>query len=144
MPCSSPTVWISQYTWPAKVIHDNSGEFISFRFQLLLQQLGIKSVPTTVKNPQSNGIIERSHNTISDILRVLLHVSPPNNNGDASQMIDNALATCMHVMRCAVNQTMSTSPGALTFNRDMLINVPLAANLESIRDRRQHLIDENI
>ena len=59
-------------------------------------------------------------------------------------MINNALATCMHLMRCSVNQTMKTSPGALTFNRDMLINVPLAANLESIRDRRQHLIDENI
>ena len=126
------------------MIHNNGGEFIGFRFQPLLQQLGIKLVPTTVKNLQSNGIIEKSHNTISDILRVLLHVSPPNNNGDAAQMINNALATCMHVMRFAVNQMTRTSPGALTFNRDMLINVPLAANLESIQHRNQHLIDKNI
>ena len=89
-----------------------------------------------MKNTQLNGIIKRCHNTISDILQVLLHVSPPNNNGDAAQMIDNALTTCMHVMRCAVNQTMRTSPGALTFNRDMLINVPLAENIELIQQQR--------
>ena len=98
----------------------------------------------TAKNPKSNGIIERSHNTISDILRVLLHVLSPNNNGDANQIINNALATCMHVMRSAVNQTLKTSSGALTFNRDMLINVPLVVNLESIQHQRQHLIDENL
>ena len=76
---------------------------------------------------------------------MLLHVSPLNNNNDnAAQMIDNALATYMHGMKCTVNQTMRTSTGALTFHRNILINIPLAANLESIRQRKQQLINENI
>ena len=98
----------------------------------------------TVKNLQSNGVIKRSHSSISDILLLLLHVSPINNNGDAAQMIDNSLSMCMHVMRWAANQTMITSPGALTFHRDILINIPLVANLESNQHQKQQLINKNL
>ena len=41
-------------------------------------------------------------------------------------MIDNVLATCMHVMRFPVNWTMRTSIGDLTFHRNILNNVPTA------------------
>ena len=76
-----------------------------------------------MKNPQANAICERMHQTVGDILRVTLHTSP---------------------LRCAVNATLQTSPGALVFNRDMVMDIPLIANLETIRDRRQQLIDENL
>ena len=36
------------------------------------------------------------------------------------------------------------SPGALVFHRDMLLNIPLLADLQLIRDNRQLLIDENL
>jgi transposase InsO family protein len=136
--------WLSRYPWPIEVIHDNGGEFIGHEFQELLRTLGIRSKPTTVKNPQANAIVERLHKTMADILRVMLHVSPPTNEADVNRMIDNALSTCMHASRCSVNHMMQTSPGAMVFNRDMLTNVPLMANLVAIRDRRQQLIDENI
>ena len=50
----------------------------------------------------------------------------------------------MHALRCAVNHTMQTSPGALFFRRDMLMDVPLIADLDAIRGRRQQLIDDNL
>ena len=137
-------VWLSRYPWPSRCIHDNGGEFIGHEFQNLLVQTGVESKPTTVKNPMSNGIVERSHKTISDTLRVLLHVNPPTNENDVNNMIDNALASCMHAMRCSINHTMETSPGAMVFNRDMLINVPLLSNLIAIKDRRQQVIDNNL
>ena len=62
----------------------------------------------------------------------------------AGQVMDNALATCQHALRCAVNHTMQTSPGNLVFRRDMFIDVPVHADLIAIRDRRQELIDKNI
>ena len=136
--------WLSRYPWPTRVVHDNGGEFIGWEFQALLTQLGIRSVPTTVKNPQSNAIVERLHQTMGDILRVMLHINPPNDENDANQIVDNALATVVHSSRCAVNHTMQTSPGALVFQRDMIMNVPLIANLYSIQQRRQQLIDENL
>ena len=82
-----------------------------------------------VKNPQANAIVEQLHKTIADILRVMIHVDPPQNEPDTTNMIDNALATVVHALRCAVNHTMQTMPGAMVFNRDMMINVPLIANL---------------
>ena len=62
----------------------------------------------------------------------------------AEQAVDNALYTCMHVLRCEVNHTMQKSPGALVFRRDILMDVPLIADLDAIRGRRQQLIDDNL
>ena len=136
--------WLSRYPWPAQIIHDNGGEFIGHEFQDMMRSLGITSKPTTVKNPQSNTIVEQLHKTMADILRVMLHVDPPHNEPVTTNMIDNALATVVHASRCAVNHTMQTSPGAMVFNRDMMINVPLISNLLAIGNRRQHLVDENL
>ena len=58
--------------------------------------------------------------------------------------MDNALATVMHATRCAVNNTMKTSPGALTYRRDMFVDVPIMADLIAIRNNRQQLIDTNL
>ena len=53
---------------------------------------------------------------------------------DVSQVMDNALATAMHATRCAVTGPIRTSPGALVYGRDMIMDVPLIANLSTIRD----------
>ena len=51
--------WLSRYPRPLKCIHHKGGEFIGWNFQELLTQFGIKSKPTTVKNPQSNAACQR-------------------------------------------------------------------------------------
>ena len=83
------------------------------------------------------------HKTVADILRNIIKQDPPRRKRDVKQKIDNALATCVHALRCAVNHTMKTSPGAMVFNRDMFMDVQLLADLESIRGRKQQRIDEN-
>ena len=67
----------------------------------------------------------------------------PRRKRDAEQKIDNALASCIHALRCAVNHTMKTSPGAMVFNRDMFMDVQLLADLNAIRGRKQQQIDDN-
>ena len=127
-----------------RCIHDNGGKFIGADFQRMLEINGIKDVPTTVKNPQSNAICERMHQTAANVLRTLLHTNPPQNALQASALIDSALATTMHATRASIHRTLRTTPGALVFQRDMFLNIPLIANLQTIRDRRQILIDENL
>lgn len=39
---------------------------------------------------------------------------------------------------------MGISPGALTFHRDMILDLPIIADLHNIQNRRQVLIDENL
>ena len=53
--------WFCRYPRPLICRHDNGGEFEGREFQELLQSYGIESKPTTVKNPQGNGMHERVH-----------------------------------------------------------------------------------
>ena len=44
--------WLSHYPRHLRVIHDQGSEFMGAPFQDLLQRAGIKSIPTTARNPQ--------------------------------------------------------------------------------------------
>ena len=136
--------WLARYPRPNRCIHDNGGEFTGEAFQRLLQRCGIKDVPTTSYNPQANAVCERMHQTVANILRTTLRTNPPHGIQAAEQLVDDALATAMHAMRCAVTRTLGTSPGALIFQRDMILDVPLHADLLTIQGKRQRLIDENL
>jgi hypothetical protein len=81
------------------------------------------------------------HQTIENCLRTLLHGQPPQNVQDILQHVDNALATAAHSARCAVHRTLKISPGALIFQRDMFLEIPVIADLELLRTQRQAAID---
>ena len=102
----------------------------------------LKAKPTTAKNPTANAICERMHNTVGDILRTVK--AEIADEDEAEQAVHNEVYTCMHALRCVVNHTMQTSPGALVFHRDMLMDVPLIAYLGAIRGRRKQLINDNL
>ena len=48
---------------------------------------------------------------------------------DASQVVDNTLATVIYATRCAVSTLIQTTPGGLVYRRDMMMDIPLKANL---------------
>jgi hypothetical protein len=80
----------------------------------------------------------------SNVLRTFLKTNPPQNVQAANEVIDIALATAMHATRCAVSRSLGISPGAMAFHRDMLLNIPVIADLLAIQTKRQTLIDENL
>jgi hypothetical protein len=67
--CSLDQVWLCHYPRLVDCLHDNGTEFVSAKFQELLQSYGIQSKLTTVKNPQANGILECTHQVIRNLLR---------------------------------------------------------------------------
>jgi hypothetical protein len=62
----------------------------------------------------------------------------------AKEYIDEALSIAMHAMRVAIHSTLGSSPGSLTFNRDMFLNIPLIGDWHLITQTREHLINENL
>jgi transposase InsO family protein len=136
--------WLSRYPRPDRVIFDQGGEFIEHDFQQVLILHGIKDVPTSVKNPQANAICECMHQTIGNALRTLLHAHPPQNAEEAANLVDTALNTASYAARTAIHGTMKASPGAIIFQRDMLLNIPIIADFELLRDRREALINEQL
>ena len=75
----------------------------------------------------------------------MIHSKLLNNIMEAEQIIDNALTTAMHATRCTVSASLSTSPGEIAFSQDMIMDIHhLVADLAVIRDKAQHVIDNNL
>ena len=137
--------WLCRYPRPIRCVHVKRGEFIGAEFQWLLELFNIKDVCSTSKNPQSNAICERMHQTVENVLRTLLHSNPPRlNMAQAKDIVDAALATAMHAMRTTVATTLGSAPGSLAFSRDMFLNVPLVADWQAIARAREQHVNENL
>ena len=104
----------------------------------------IKDVTTTVKNPQANAICECLHQSISNTLRSMLCAYPPNNIEQTNDIMDTCFATAAYASKVAIYCTLNISPGALVFRRDMILNIPLLADLHQLHTRRQIIIDERL
>ena len=135
--------WLARYPRPNTVIMDPGSEFKG-AFREMLARTGIHPRVTSVKNPQANAVCERLHQTVADILRPLTHFNPPLHVADSRVLIDSALATTAYAARTAIHTTLKTSPGALVFNRDMLLDIPLIADLQLLKEQRQKVIDYNL
>ena len=136
--------WLSRYPRPVRCVHDKGGEFIGSEFQWLLNMFSVKDVQSTAKNPQSNSICERMHQTVGNVLRTMLYSQPPQNMTQARDIIDQALATAMHATRTTVMTTLGSTPGALAFSRDMFLNIPLIADWTAIAAQREQRINDDL
>ena len=84
------TTWLCRYPRCQKLIYDNGSEF-KLNFEHLCDSYGKMHKPTTVKNPQSNAILERVHQVIGQMLRTseidMANSVSPN---DVDVFVDNA------------------------------------------------------
>jgi hypothetical protein len=137
--------YLCRYPRPLGIVHDNGPEFIGHDFQFALEHAGIKSINISPHTPTANAVIESSHKAIGQVIRTLLHLKPPTSSAAADALIDEALATAMYVLRSTPNQSLGNySPGALVFNRDMLLDIPLRADLVALTRHRQAQIDNRL
>jgi hypothetical protein len=109
-------------------MHDEGSEFIGHDFQAMLDDCNIQHRPTKVKNQQANTICKRLHQTATNDLRPLLLACPQHNVDNAAMLIDTALSTAACSARAAMHSTMKVSAGALVFQRDAMLNMPVIAN----------------
>ncbi len=84
------------------------------------------------------------HQTVNNGVRTLVHTNLPQNMTQARDIIDDALATAMHAMQTTVATTLGSTPGALTFARDMLLHISLTAVWQAIARTREHHVNENL
>jgi hypothetical protein len=84
------------------------------------------------------------HQTVGNVLRTLLHRASPPDMASAKEYINEALSIAMHAMRVAIHSTLGSSPGSLTFNRNMFLNIPLIADWHTNTQRQEHPSNENL
>ena len=63
----------------------------------------------------------------------------------ASDLMDNCLATAMHATRVVASSAIDKmTPGALAFQRDMHLDVPLVADIIAISQKRELAVNESL
>jgi hypothetical protein len=133
--------WLCRYPRPFRCIIDNGSEFTGIKFQELLQSYGITCVRTTVRNPQANAVLERSHQVIANMLRTSILT---NYQVDTLQDRQALLALVQWAMNSTYHTTLQATPGQLAFQRDMIMPTTFLANWAHIQARRQQRTDLDV
>ncbi len=97
---------------------------------------GIKRKPTRVKNSRVNGILERVHQVLGQMLHTAeLDMANSVTPNDIDIFLDNvAWAICS-----TYHTVLKASPGAAIFGRDMLFDILFVADWHKIGEQRQSL-----
>jgi hypothetical protein len=82
------------------------------------------------------------HQTVTNVLRTLVHTNPPRNMTQGRNIIDDAVAIVMHAMQTTVATTLGSTPSALAIAQDMFLNVPLIADWQVIARTYEHHVNE--
>jgi hypothetical protein len=127
--------WLCCYPRPARVIFDNGTEFTGSEFQELLSSYGIKPVPTTVRNPRSNGVIERVHLTMGDMLQTMTF-----SGSDWFADMQRALDAVAWAICTTVNPNIWHSPCHLAFSHDMIYRHAITLDWTAINNNHQNLL----
>ena len=97
-------------------MHNQGPEFLGHKFQTLLCHARIQLNPTTACNPQANSIVKAVHQSVSQALRMLIHLHSPKSWPQAETLVQTECATAMHASRCGVHQSLQNhSLGAIAF-----------------------------
>ena len=136
--------WLSRYPTPVRCLHDNGNEFLGPVFSSMLTRNRIKSVPTTLKNPQSNAIVERMHQSISTMIAISLKENPPIKFEDVLSLVFTKCMAAQYAIRSTVNAiSLNKTPGELAFGRDMILQIPSNVNWEELFKCKQTRIEQN-
>ncbi|XP_066941085.1 uncharacterized protein [Macrobrachium rosenbergii] len=97
------------FGFPAEVQCDQGTNFMSKVFQETLATFNLKQVIATAYHPQTNGALERSHQTVKSLIRN--YVFSTGNDWDEE------LDMLMYVLRSVKNESTDVSPFELMFGR---------------------------
>ena len=125
--------WLSRYPRPQFMGFDNGKEFKAV-FAEMRENYGMTKKLSTKYNPQSNGIVERVHQVLNDMLRTFELEAQQLESSDPWTRFLSATA---FAIRSTYHTTLEATPAQLVFGRDMLLPVKFEANWAQIKMKRQ-------
>ena len=101
--------YISVFGAPARLLSNRGANFMSSVIEELCRILGIKKLQTMPYHPQNNGLVERSHQTIMQMIRKL--------GEDKKANWPSHLAEIVHTYNATHSTVMGYSPHYLMFGQ---------------------------
>jgi hypothetical protein len=98
---------------PRIIQTDRGTNFTSDLFQEMTKMLGIRHNISTAYHPQSQGVVERSHATLTDCLAMYV--------GSDQKDWDRMISHCVFAINTSVNETTKYSPFFLIHGREPLL-----------------------
>ncbi len=127
--------WLYRYPQCCRLIYDNGSEF-KLHFQYLCESYSIMRKPSTVKNPQANGLLECVHQVLRQMLCTAeLDMANSVTPDDVDVFLDNAA----WAIRSTYHTVLKASPDAAIFGWDMLFDIPFVADWHKIGEQWQLL-----
>ena len=102
--------WFTRYPHPQRIVFDCGNKSMAKFAKMCQNDYGLKRKPITTRNPQSNAIIKRIHQTIGNLIRTF----------DESNIINNdpwsgILAATMFAVRATYHTTLQAYLMQLVF-----------------------------
>ena len=130
--------WFTHYPLPQWIVFDRGTKFMAGFTNMCHNDYGLKRKPITTRNPQSNAIIERIHQTIGNIIRTFDVSNIVNNNPWSGILAATMFAVCK-----MYHTTLQAFPMQLVFGQDAILNIKHVADWEHIWQHKQLQIIHN-
>ena len=112
---------------PLQLHTDLGSNFESKVFQEVCKLLGINKTRTTVRRPQSDGMVERANRSIQNMIASYI--------SDSQDDWDEHIPLLMMAYRSSVHETTGVSPAMMMFGRELTLPVDMTLG-RPIRDER--------
>lgn len=132
-------VWLTRYPRPQYLGFDNGNEYKAV-FEEMRKNYSLKRKVSTDYNPQSNGIVERVHQVLNDMLRTF---ELEEQELDETDPWSEFISAAAFAIRSTVHTTLEASPAQLVYGRDMILPIKFEADWTYIRNKRQKEINRN-
>ena len=81
--------------------------------------------------------------SVGAVLHMLIHLCSPQMHLEAQAVVKQVLSTAMHAMHCASHGSLlNLSPGAVAFQRDMFLDIPLISDVLTLQEACQEQVDQ--
>ena len=121
---------------------DRGREFKGEVSAAIRHEYGLQKKLITTRNPQANAIVESVHKTVHQMIDTT--GVKDKDDIDPRWEFQGILSAIRRAVNSTVHTTLRATPSQLVFGRDALLNVSFEADWETIRKRKQRLINYTV